>query len=260
MKKVFLLFWLIPTLLQGAHLSPWTETDLEIIAQADLAYAHFKAGPSRNALFFDLSGRTSYNSFAGELEASFAHTHSQRGLGGDALALTARYQLKSDVIGDPFSLWVGLTARKVFTNGLHDVACLYHGGVEGELHAAIGKEWSCEQFWIHRLWGFALVGDADLGWPWLRLGAVWEKNWWDLNRLSVEISGENGFGHRRWHPRHFKGYGPIRYSYLQLAGKYAHAFEFGGIAELGLEWRPFTRNCPRHWCAARLSLIYPFGL
>lgn len=252
-KKIFALLCSFPLLVEGAHLAPWTGRDLEIISQLEL-------GISSNALFLDLSGRTSYNRFAGEMEANFAHSKYQSGLEGDALALTLRYQLRDDILGDPYSLWTGITARKVFTNGLHDVACFYHGGVEGELHASLGREWSCEQFWMQRFWAYAKVGIADLGWPWLKGALVWERNWWDLNRIAFEIEGEAGFGSRNLHRHHFKGYGPIRYSYLQVGGKYTHQWEFGGIGEVGVKWRPLARNCPKQWVELRLAFVYPFGL
>ena len=129
----------LPAFLGAAHLQPWTGRDLEIIAQAEL-------GLSSNALFLDFSGRTSYAQFAGEIEANFAHSKYQQSLEGDALALTGRYQLKNDTIGDPLSAWVGLTARKVFTNGLHDPTCFYHGVSKGNCMARLAKSGCVNNF------------------------------------------------------------------------------------------------------------------
>lgn len=253
MKQLFWLIACLPAALGAAHLQPWTGRDLEIISQAEL-------GLSSNALFLDLSARTSYIQFSGEFEANFAHSKYQRGLEGDALALTGRYQLSNDVIGDPLSAWVGITARKVFTNGLHDPTCFYHGGVEGELHGALGKEWSCEQFWTRRIWGYTAIGFADLGRPWLSVGAAWERNWWDINRVALFLESEKGFGAKKLHKYHFKGYGPVRYAYLQFGAKYAHQWEFGGIGEVALRYRPLAKHCPKHWLELRLAFVYPFGL
>lgn len=260
MKKHLLACCLLPWFLQAAHLEPWTGRDLEIIAEADLALAHFKAGHLKNALFFDLSARTSYTQFAGEIEANFAHSKKQPGLEGDALGLTGRYQLKNDVIGDPLSLWLGATVRKVFTNGLHDPVQFYHGGIELELHAAAGKEWVCEQFWTRRLWGYGLFGIADLGSPWIKLGGAWEMNKWDLSKWVFDLEGGLGFGGRRLHVRHFKGYGPIDYGYVQLGVKYAKTWECGSTTEVGVKYRPVAKNCPRQWVELRFAFIYPFGI
>lgn len=259
MKNLILACALFPFFLQGAHLEPWTGRDLEIIAQADLAVAHFKAGNLSNALFLDLSARTSYTHFAGELEANFAHSHKQTSLEGDALALTGRYQLRNDVIGDPFSLWIGATVRKVFTNGLHDPIQFYHGGIEGEFHVAAGKEWVCEKFWTHRLWGYGLIGIADLGSPWTKLGAAFEINRWDLSKWVFDLEGGLGFGGRKLHVKHFKGYGPLAYRYLQAGIKYAKSWKCGFITEVGLKYRPVAVHCPKHWVELRFALIYPFA-
>ncbi len=209
--------------------------------------------------FLALSVGGSYDRWAVELETSAGATRHRTFTLSD-FAVTGRFLLLDDTIGDPVSISTGLTVTQVFTLARQDLSCFYHGGIEAEAHLSIGKETSCEQFWRSHIWGILGAGGADLGSPWLRADLAWETNYWDLNRLRFFANTLWGLGQNDLSLReHFRGYGPIRHQSIDLGILYTHLFETGVFADIGYIYRIYARNCPEHVNQILVSFLYPFG-
>jgi len=198
--------------------------------------------------------------FAIELEAVTAVTR-HRAFGFDSVLLTGRYLWMNDIVDDPVSLTTGVTVSQVFKPSKHDIAVFHHGGIECEVHAAVGKEMSCMQFWTSRWWAVAGIGIADQGYPWLRANIDWEKNWCDAHRLRVFAHSLWGLGYKNLHSAyHFKGYGPIRHQTIDFGLRYTKGFDYD--IDLGFEYayRVYAHNCPEKVNLFMVTLFYPISL
>lgn len=168
--------WLSPVYVVEGRTTAWYEGYPSVDAR------HGGRRYSASNGFLDLSASiATREDWAVELEAIAAVTR-HRSFGMDSLLLTGRYFLLNDVIGDPVSLSGGMTVIKVFKPAWHDLSIFHHGGIEGEAHVAVGKEFSCMQFWTSRIWAVGAFGVGDVGSPWLRGDIDCEHNWWDRHQ------------------------------------------------------------------------------
>ena len=135
--------------------------------------------------------------------------------------ITLRYKLLNDIVGDLCSLVVGATVQVPSQRAVRDYNTIYHGKVEVELHAAIGKEYSCGAFYDSRWWGAVALGKADRGRPWLRAFAVWEKNFFNLHQWRLFATGAGGFGRQALSlAAPFNGYSQIAYRLVDIGAGY----------------------------------------
>jgi hypothetical protein len=247
---------------------PWFGRDLEIEGRASTlvqAYhsvdtTHGSTARPAGDVFISLSASTACQNLAGELELIAADTR-HRSFGMDSISLTGRYLWLNDVIGDPVSLTTGATLAKVFKPARRDLGTFHQGGIECEVHAAVGKEFSCQQFWMSRIWGVIGFGFADIGSAWLRANLAWERNWWERHQLRAFVHTLWGLGHNSLNLEiPFRGYGPIRHQSVDTGMRYRYAFDNGFAISLEYAYRVFASNCPQHVNLIMLRLYYPFGL
>jgi hypothetical protein len=194
-----------------------------------------------------------------ELEISLLNTR-QRAIGLDEMRLTGRYFLLNDIVADPVSLTAGITLSKIFQDARRNIATFNHGGIACEVHVTAGKEYSCEQFWISRIWGIVGVGIADVGLPWLRANLVWERNWWEIHQLKVFVDSIWGFGRNNLTLHPFHGYGSINYQAIDIGIRYSCRFANNALLSLAYSKRAYARNCPLYANLLKLELCYPFSL
>lgn len=194
-----------------------------------------------------------------EIEAT-ASNGINRHFGMDAINFTGRYLWLNDSIDDPISLTTGLTLSQVFKQGLHNLSAFHHGGIEGELHVALGKEMPCLQFWTSRLWGAVGIGIADMGSPWLRGDVRWEFNYWDIHRCELFLNTLWGCGGNALNVNHFKGYGPIAHRSIDAGIGYSYGFGYGIYFKAEYAFRVYARNCPQNANIIALHLLYPISL
>lgn len=197
---------------------------------------------------------------AAQLEVVTAATR-HRCFGLDSIKLTGRYLWLNDIVADPVSLTTGVTVSQVFKPSKHDIAIFHHGGIECELHAAVGQETSCEEFWTSRWWAVGGFGFADQGYPWLRANINWEQNWWDLHRFRVFAHSLWGLGHKNLYSAyHFKGYGPIRHQSIDLGLRYTKGFAYNIDLSFEYAYRVYSHNCPERVNHFVVNLFCPISL
>lgn len=211
--------------------------------------------------FLDLSASMTYpERWSSEVEVVIATTR-HCSFGVDSLKFTGRHLFFDDVIGDPLSLSAGVSAIGVFPPFTHDVSVFHHGGIAGEMHIAVGKEFICREFWTSRLWGVGAVGLGDVGSAWLRFDTFFEHNWWDRHHLRLSAKTLWGLGQNRLNLcEHFGGYGPIAHNSVDIGLRYGYFFEFGLTANIEYAYRVYARNCPQDVNILSLNFLYPFGL
>lgn len=195
-----------------------------------------------------------------ELELS-ALSSRHRVFGMQALRLTGRCFLLNDIVGDPVSLATGITVSQIFHAARRNIATFDHGGIACEGHVAIGKEYSCEQFWVSRWWGVLALGIADVGYPWLRANLAWERNWWERHQLKVFMESIWGFGGQDLMLScRFPGYGNIQFQAIDTGVRYGFRLDNNTLLTIAYAYRVYGRNCPRNVNLLQLEITYPYGL
>lgn len=269
------LFLLLPWTLYSIDLSPWLGRNYEVETQGIYRFQsyHEIKTPNgtirRNAhdnfliLNASLTG-LDYKEFKEKLnvqiEGMVADTHRQDPA-IDCLSATLRYRWLNDITNNCISVTPGFTVIKAFRKSLLDPGSFHHGQIELETHVAIGKEFSCEDFWTHRLWGIAAVGIGDHGQPWIRGDINWEKNWWNQQRLLLYVHTLWGLGRDNLAPyRHFTGYGRIRHQSVDVGIKHTYFFDCGLGISTEYAYRVYALNFPTKASQFMLSLYYPIGL
>lgn len=280
-KSLCFLLIFIPAMIFSTEQSPWFGRNLEIEARGVYLFQSYRSvdasGKSKHyssddnflALGVESSvdgsllsflGFPNLNAFDAELEVIFADTR-HRGFGFDNIRLTGRYLWMDDVAAiDPMSVAIGFTAIQAWTQSLYDPSSFHHGRIEAELHVSAGKEFSCLDFWMNRVWGFCAIGTADIGSPWMRFNTAWEHNIWDQHRFQLFARTLWGFGGRSLNICKFHGYGPIKHRSVDLGLSYHYSFENLGV--LGIEYarRVYARNFPEKTNLFLVSYHYSFGI
>lgn len=255
--------------LGATEYKPWFGNVLEIDGRAKAtanAYGSISTGKGtkhRNwcDTFIELDASLPYREYLTfELEA-ITEDSSRKGFGMDSLKFTARQKWMNDITAeDPVSLTGGLSAAQVFKPGLWNLSSFHHGGIEFEAHVAVGKEFSCMQFWTSRLWGMAGIGVADMGSPWIKGRVAWEHNWCDFHQFELFVHTLWGLGHNNLHLRHFHGYGPVRHQCVDIGGKYNYLLDNGATIGLEYGYRVYGFNSPKRVSIVSLQVYYPFAL
>lgn len=250
------------------ELEPWFGPDLLFQTHLKYLWQNYQkiaTGDSSESLhandnFFTLGALLPYHEWSGELELTYADTR-HRSMGWDNVRLTGRYLWLNDVNGfDPFSLVTGMTITQASKQAVRDIGSFHHGKIEAEAFVSVGKENPVENFWSSRWWGVLGIGTADIGYPWLRTEAVWEKNWFERQQLRLRALALVGFGHENLHRCHFRGYGPIAHRSVDLAARYSYFFECSGTISLEYCRRVFAYNFPKNANQVVISFIYPLGM
>lgn len=268
LTKVIAAFALIPALLSASEFGPWLGTDLVFenrLTVLHQAYRTVNAGKydfheSANDNFWTIGTSMSLFDYSAKIEATLADTNKQRPAFDNA-RLTLQYRILNDIIGDPVTLTPGITITQACKHSLHDISSFHHGQIESELHVAVGKEISYEQFWLVHSWAVAGVGIGDHGSPWIRADVNFERNFWDIARIRLFIhslwgcGGDNLSEHK-----HFHGYGPISHKSVDVGIRAWYQLDFGLILSAEFAHRIYARNFPKDANLAMFQLLLPVGL
>lgn len=196
-------------------------------------------------------------SFDGDLQ--FVNTPRQS-FSFRSFALQGRYLWLDDIVGDRVSFVTGFHLRYTSQKSLRDVSCPYHGDVDFEGHFAIGKEFDNVQDWRLRYWGFAALGIANRGSPWMRAIVSVEGNYKDLHKWAIYSIGNHGFGRKTiLDPYAFNGYGMIRAKFIDLGCSYGYQIGCTGTVRIGYEKRVLARRCPQRMNTFYISILIPFS-
>ncbi len=255
----------------GVEMAPWYGPDklLEItpwatyewFPQVDTAQGKLKRHGDNQFYGVNLSIATN-NDYAVELETITAKTN-QHSFAFENLRFTFRKQWFNDIVGDPFSLVTGATISTPSAKALRDFSTIYHGRVEFEGHAAVGRECSKGAYWQSRWWGALALGKADQGCPWVRARGTWERNYCDQHQWRIFAEGSGGSGHKRLSllRARFPGYGKIKYRTVDVGGGYSYLVDdIGRSLTAEYSARVWGSNAPIRVQAVTLSLLLPFNL
>lgn len=254
--------------LQSIEYQPWIGNFLEFEFRTKAFFQHYDEIASQSRLhrfgsddgFLTLSLSNALSDISLELEATLAATKKQEG-DVDNFRLHGRYVWLNDVAGEDFSLTTGLVFTKCFKHSLHDISSFHHALGEVEGYVTLGREETCELHWISRWWVLGGIGTGiERGALWLRANAEYEWRIGDPHEWGVFVHSLWGCGHRRLHPHHFDGYGPVQHQSVDVGLRYTYLIPYFGHFSAEYRYRPYARNFPAYTQQIVLSLLYTFGL
>ncbi len=258
-----------PLVIQATEFLPWLGPDrLPIITPMAMLqwYSSVDTGDGTYHnhgfnQFYGVRASVAKDAHSLEVEGTLSRTN-QHTLTADNGRITYRRRLANDVVGDPLSVVAGITLTGPTGRALRDFNTIYHGKIEVELHAAMGKECACRQFWMTRWWGAVIVGKSDKGHAWLRTKGALEGNVCDMHQWRLFLDSDVGFGHRDLFVNPlFDGYQEIRYRLVDVGAAYSFLMDRCGRA-ISLEYaqRLYSKNTLNNTHTLTVKLVWPFNL
>jgi hypothetical protein len=256
--------------LQGGALEvqPWFGDVYEFHFLGSYSYSRFRsvqhASPQLsspfnvNLLYFGLDFSPSAE-WSVDLDVQVADT-TQMPFNFRTGAMQARYLWLDDIIGDPVSLSTGFSIRATPSHALRDVSCPSHGAVDFELNASLGKEFDPSDRWRLRMWGFAAVGHANRGSPWVRAIASLETNIDETHKWALWAEGINGYGGKKTiDPFQFFGYARVREKAIDVGIRYGHRIGVYGTVRFEYIRRVLAKSAPENVNTFMISYLLPFS-
>jgi len=174
--------------------------------------------------------------------------------------LQARYLWFDDIVGDPITLATGANGRFVSPRSLKDVSCPYHGNVDFQVNLSIGKEFDQGGCWRYRLWGFGTIGIANIGSPWVGGRLALEGNFLDKHKWGIFLIGGHGYGRKTSiNISSFKGYGKVRYKFVDIACRYGFRLGVWGTLRFEYQRRLLAKLYPEKVNYFTISYLLPFS-
>lgn len=263
MKNFLFLSLACSVSLYAAQETPWIERPLQLIPHIELraeAFDHLDSKGkqisyhARNlfldgSLYFAPSSGLSY-----EIGTTISKTKDHPYL-IDSFHQAARYALYDDALGDPFAWTIGIEISEVFRRSLHDPSAFHRGLFEVELHTAQGIEcpWDCD--WSYRLYALEAIGMGHNA-PWFRAFFATELESQTGHLFGAKLEGYLGFGDHALSLCHFSGYGPLAYRLIDASLYYRLRTDDWTLYEVGLLFRPYSRNVPYQKIALNASIFF----
>ncbi|NGX46561.1 MAG: hypothetical protein K940chlam2_01753 [Chlamydiae bacterium] len=181
----------------------------------------------------------------------------------EAFLITGRYQWLDDVVGDPIALTTGATASFPGNRFTHLFHFFYPGDINIELHTALGKQWPIDpcNIWAKRVWGYAAIGFANRGSPWLRARLAYDQHFSKCGSIELFTHYLYGWGSDSLPTlQPFTGFSSIAYRALDLGA--AGNYRLGVFGTFSLEgtYNLYAEKYPEHSYAIKASLLIPFSL
>ncbi len=269
MKLKTLWAWLLPLYAFSLEVQPWFGDVYEFHLLSSYAYSRFNhvqgAIPQLTNVFqsnlvylgLDFSFSPQW-SIDGDFQ--LAETSAQS-FNVRSLAIQARYLWLDDIVGDRVTLTTSANLRFTPTHALHDVSCPSHANMDFEVNLSLGKEFEVTQSWLFRTWGFASVGHANRGSPWVRAIAALETNLNDQHKFAFYAEGLNGYGrHSNFNPNAFDGYAKVRNKSIDLWLRYGCRIGVWGTIRLEYGRRVLAKACPAQVNTWLIGYLLPFSL
>jgi hypothetical protein len=248
---------------------PWLGNQYEFTLDSRYSYSWFNrlAGgegkyphPFHSNLFSVDLGLSPLDGWGTEVEVEFAQTSRQQ-FGKRSIGAMVRGRLLNDLTGDFISLTTGLNARVTSRKSLRDISCPSSSRFDLEVHAAFGKEWSCRENWLVRLYGITALGQGSRGLPWIKTKAALDIRQNAISSWELYSVSYCGFGtQRRVDPDHFRGWGPYRHSSVDVGASYSYHLPVWGRFSLDIVHRCHAYVYPARMTGFSISYHLPFSL
>jgi len=265
MRKLLLF---LPLYVGALEIDPWLGNLWEVKLTPSYTYSRYKEvenghpqlkTSSSDHLISTGFGVTFSPTWALDIDAEFVDTPRQS-MGYRSLGYQLRYEWSNDIAGDWSTLTTGFNVRGVSRHSLKDVSCPYHSDINFELTGVLGKEWSRGgPDWKVRAFGFAALGIANHGSPWMRFVFSLEGNEWNKHRLRLFLLGYFGLGSiQQVDTRDFCGYAFIHHQSLDGGVRYTYTFNIWGHLDFAYARRLYAHTFPKNVNSFTFSYTLPF--
>jgi hypothetical protein len=269
MKKIFFLFIFLFSSAFSLEKSPWFNEVYEFHFNSKYTYYFYdrvnraidqlNQTQNNHLLYFDLSFSPSMQWMV-DTDLEFIETPRQN-FGFRSVAFQARYLLRDDIIGDPFSISMGANFRVVSNDSLKDVSTIYHAHIDSEVNLSIGKEFAHLEYWRFRIWGFGSVGFAKNASPWLRGKVAIEGNSNEKRKWALFSEILHGYGREDTiNINDFQGYGKIRQKSIDLG--FSLAYKLSSMDTIRFEYKRtlLAKLCPENvnFFSAEILFLFSF--
>ena len=205
-------------------------------------------------LFFAISSK---NDIQAEIE--FLKT-SLYPFGFESFVLQLRHQLLNDISGDFLSFDLGANVRFVPHKRLLDVATPYHNLQNFELEASLGKEFSRGEDWFFRTFLFTGFGQANKGYPWVRVAVNLEGKALKQYTFQGFVKGYFGLGDLVFiNVKDFDSYAMFRHKNIDVGVSASILFAIWGKLTFSYVHRVFARSFPDGYNSITLFYDLPFS-
>jgi hypothetical protein len=253
----------------ATEFAPWFPTPFEIDGRLSSFFEHatqvqsplgnFKT-PTNDVSVCCSLDLTPWPDWNVETELCLTHTQDVA-FAYEAAFLTLRHAWLDDIRGDPVSLVTGVTVAFPGHRFLHELSFPYHGHVNAEFHATVGKEWTRCQDWFFRAWSVAGFGVADRGSSWLHGVVAIEARNSSCTTSGIFVETLCGLGKHNLMPHAvFNGYGSIAHRNVDLGGFYSYCFPYYGTLSAIAWYNLYAHNYIHNYWGLGLSLIVPFSI
>lgn len=265
-----LFFFAMHSVLPATETMPWFGNVMEFEFRSSYTFRHYDSVDSRASTgnyssddhLLNLSLALSpVTQWTGEVELLVTRT-SEQGFSVSHLKATGRYLWTDDIIGDPVSLTTGASLTVPVKTSQQDISLGYHGDVEAEIHAALGKEITSCSSWLARGWAVASVGIANLGSPWVAFETSVEGNCNDCHYLRGFVVGRWGIGDKDLDvtKEPFPGYSRIDHRSIDVGVRYSYRIDYCGVLSIEFGRRVLARNFPEDVSTYTITYFWPFSL
>lgn len=253
----------------GWEVSPWLPPVFEFQSRSTYIYRRNREVTTPQENFHSFNDVHSLRSSLGlsfwpswNAEAEIRLSHAKEiDFAFESGRLSLRHALLDDIIGDPVSLTIGISTYFAASRFLKNFAFPYHGNLNIELHAAIGKERSCGNDWSSRKFTYGAIGLANKGFPWLHFLSAYEKRFSLLSSGGLYVDALFGLGDKNiCIDTSFNGYADINHRNINLGAYYTRQVGVLGSLTLGLWYMPYSRNFIQNEVGAIASFLIPFSL
>lgn len=267
MKRIFLLLLLTPSLFANQFMNPWFSPLWEFESEMGYRYTEgkrvesptgdFNVASVNHSVHMDL-GLTFWPYWNGFVELRLTRT-TQIPFAYEAALATLRYQWLDDIQGDLFALATGVTFSFPSSRYLHSFYFPYHGEVNGQLFATLGKEWARGCDWWMRGWILGGWGIANRGQSWLHSLATLEFRAHPFE-WGFLAEGVMGMGPHNLTPTsHFKGYASVAHRSLDFGGFIRTELGYLGKCLIRGWYNVYAHNFVLHSWNLEASLEIPFS-
>ncbi len=264
--KLIALLWVTG---YATEYSPWFTPPFEFQSRLSYLYENqtqvqtprgsFKNTCNESSVHFGL-GVTPWPNWNVETELFLTHTNDIP-FSYEASYLTVRYAWMDDICGDWISLVTGVTLSFPGDRYLRNFCFNYHGNINTELHATIGKEWAYQKDWITRFWALGGWGIANKGSGWVHGLGVWEYKPISCIELGVFSEAEYGLGNNDIIPDEpFRGYASINHQNVDIGGYMNYVIPYWGTLTVIGWYNVYARNYIENYWGAGLSFLFPFSI
>ena len=266
MRKIFFFLLLSFSPLYSLQMAPWFGDIYRFYWDSNYYFSHFRrvSGlqtryPSVNHLLKNSLEVSIFPQWNIDTEFELADTPRQS-FGFRSFAFQARYLWADDILGDTLSCTSAVSARVSSGKALRDISSPHHGNIETEIILSIGKEHELNSLLLMRVWANGLVGIANRGDPWLGGNGAIAFNYNDRHKCFFLLSGKHGYGRQEVpDPTNFRGYGRVRYRYLDATLSYSLKTDFWGTFSISYIRRIFARSCPGSVNGFSLNYLLAFS-